>query len=329
MSKASPTVSERTGYIGGSDAAVLLGFSEWSTPIQLWAQKTNRAVAMPPDPERDALFYFGHLLEGPIGQAVQDRHGVKVKRARNFYRSATYPWMGGHIDFLFQDGAGFLECKNVRYDSAWGAMQPDPLNDEASHLIPSYYLAQCLHYMVVLSVLSHCYIAALIGGSDLRIYRVDRSKNQPLIDELIAAEDRFWHEYVLPDKMPPSQTAEDVLFRRSLLPADPGEDMRVVTLSEEQAVMLRKLHRERTTATRAKNSSDKLRDLLVVATDGPARLEDARGGYLGSISLSSRYALNEARFLAEAPTAHALYKHFHDEGYFFRISVGKDLKEDA
>lgn len=327
MSKKNPTVSERRGYIGGSDAATVLGLGEFSTPLQLWAEKTGRGLPMPPDPARDNLFYFGHLLEESIGQAVSDRYGLKLLRTKKFYRSAAYPWMGGHIDFILQGQLRFLECKNVRYDSAWGDMMPRPLEDEGSHLIPEYYLAQCLHYLAVLAM-EECYIAALIGGCELRIYLVTRKRNEKMYEELIEAERLFWYTYVLPDEMPDSVNANDVLRRRALLPADPGEDMRDVTFDEEQVELLHEFGIARAQENEAKKKAERLRNRIIVAADGPGKLLDAKGGYIGNISLASRFGLDEAKFAAEAPTAYQLYRHFHDDSYYFRINLPKDKAKE-
>ena len=60
-SPSSPGVHDRIGYLGGSDAAVVLGISPWKSRYQLWCEKTGAE----PIPNLDGVdyIYFGQVLE--------------------------------------------------------------------------------------------------------------------------------------------------------------------------------------------------------------------------------------------------------------------------
>jgi putative phage-type endonuclease len=327
MSQQSPTVSERQGYIGGSDAGVLLGVSPFGTRMELWAQKTGREVPRPDDPVRNAKFYFGHLLEAPIGQAVQERFGLRLTRAPEpFYRSAAHPFMGAHIDFLLEDGSGFVECKNVEREGAWGEMLPDPLNTEASHLIPAYYLAQCLHYLVVLDR-ERCYLAALIAGCRLRLYLITRERNAPLIAEMIQAEQDFWDDHVLRDEPPDARTAEDALLRRLVWPRE-TDAQRVVVVTPEMQAQLAALRLARQREARAKKAAAQARDAVIIAADGPALLRDAAGTDVGRVIVASGDVFDKSRFQAEAPVAYSIWEHFRRERFFFVVKTEEQVVDE-
>lgn len=329
----SPTVSERRGYIGGSDAGVLIGLSPYGTPMRLWAQKTGHDVPDTPDPGREAKFYFGHLLEASIGLAVFERFALDVERAAPFYRSEAYPHMGGHIDFLATGFSGavpfghpcFLECKNIERSSGWGDMMPCPLDDDGSHLIPSYYLAQCLHYMVVLDA-PFCYIAALIGGCDLRLYRVNRERNAGLIEELIRAEYTFWHEYVMPDEPPEARIVDDLLIRRLIWP-EVVDDVPIFAATDELRTLIKTAKSEKQKETKAKNAYGKARDALILKLNGVGRILDG-DTQLASVSLSSSVKLDEARFQSEAPIAHSIWEQFRTRNYFFLLKSKKESDDE-
>ena len=47
---------------------------------------------------------------------------------------------------------------------------------------------------------SHCYVCALIGNEEIKIYKLDR--DQELIDYIMEKEEEFWKKYILGDDIP-------------------------------------------------------------------------------------------------------------------------------
>jgi predicted phage-related endonuclease len=87
------------------------------------------------------------------------------------------------IDRLSKDGKRVVELKtcSAYHQNEWG----EPGTDE----VPEAYLVQVTHQLAV-SGLQIADIAVLIGGTDFRIYTVERS--DALIDRLVEIENDFW-----------------------------------------------------------------------------------------------------------------------------------------
>lgn len=54
---------------------------------------------------------------------------------------------------------------------------------------------------------SHCYVCALIGNEEIKIYKLDR--DQELIDYIMEKEEEFWKKYILGDDIPLPDGSED------------------------------------------------------------------------------------------------------------------------
>lgn len=327
-----PEVSQREGYIGGSDAAVILGVSPWRTRMQLCAEKRGVA-SFESEPNTDALFFFGNLMEEPIGRAVEHYYGLKIKRhvgadgKQKFVRSKKHSFMGGHIDFL-EDAAKpsfFLECKNVRFASKdWSPMRDEPLEDEASGCIPAYYLAQCRHYMALLEV-QYCYLAALFGGSELRLYRINRDDDAERV--LIVAEQDFWDRYVIGDDLPEPKVAEDFQLALGITHRMPAK--REIVLTPEQITSMERLAKVR---RRAKNLTDEAGDIrdemIVLAAGGNATFIDDEGNLIGSVVAAVRQSPDIARFKRECPKEYAKYAQYIKTSGYFTVRTASKAEDD-
>ena len=189
---------DRSTYIGGSDAAAILGVSPWQTRYQLWAQKTG-LISKPIDPAKEKIFARGKRLEPVILQMFEDETGLKVEhRNRRFYDS-EYSFLAAEIDG--ETGNENIDAKTAQPFARhlWG----EPGSDE----IPIYYAAQFMHGLMVMGR-DVCHVAAMIGLDDFRIFKIQRD------DELIALirekELEFW-ELVQSRTPPPIETREDAL----------------------------------------------------------------------------------------------------------------------
>ena len=194
------TPAQRRTFLGGSDAASVLGISPWRSAYQCWCEKAG--VEIPRDLSDVDYIYFGHLLEPIVAQVFQERTGIRVQKSPQLYRHKRFPFIAGHLDRLILTGAkkrSFLECKSANaFDYRdWGKSETGAAG------VPEHYLAQVDHYMLVLDC-DHCYVAVLIGGSDFRWYRVERDPKRE--KKLLAAERAFWARVVAED--PPDPKSE-------------------------------------------------------------------------------------------------------------------------
>jgi len=72
-------LAARHGWVGGSDAAAILGLDPSRSVVEVWAQKRSSG---PPDRVDDERAFWGLELEEAIGRGFGKRHGREVRRPR-------------------------------------------------------------------------------------------------------------------------------------------------------------------------------------------------------------------------------------------------------
>lgn len=192
----------RKNYIGGSDAAAVVGLNHFSSPYALWAEKTGRTPAF----EGNLATDVGTFLEDFIAQRFSAESGKKVRRANQSFINDRYPWAIANIDRDIVGEDSGLECKST-----------SALNTKRFRggEFPTNYYCQCVHYLGVTEK-TRWYLAVLIGNHDFKIYQLTRSERDAcpewcessvyISDEEIAAlmtaEEVFWNENVKKDVPP-------------------------------------------------------------------------------------------------------------------------------
>jgi putative phage-type endonuclease len=190
------TEQRRTG-IGGSDAAAAIGISPWATPYDLWMEKLGEAEPLSvSEPMR-----WGTLLEPIVAAEYCRRTGREIEAAPAMLRAAAWPWMIGHIDARVVGESRILEVKTARLGIGWG--------EPGTDTIPLQYLTQVHHYLIVTGA-EIADIAVLIGGSDFRVYEVERDDD--IAGALIQQEHGFW-QHVLDRSPPEPVNVRDALHR--------------------------------------------------------------------------------------------------------------------
>lgn len=179
----------RSKGIGGSDAAAAIGISPWKTPVQLWQEKLGLTEPANDDEFNERLFW-GIRLEPIIAEVWAERMGWRIESAGEPFRDPELPFMVANPDRLILDRPAGLEVKNSsEFMAARRAEHLNRWGEDGSDEIPLYYLTQAAHYMRVCD-LPEWYFAVLIGGNELRTYRVERDEEQERT--LIELESRFW-----------------------------------------------------------------------------------------------------------------------------------------
>lgn len=214
---------DRRSFIGGSDAAAVLGMSRWRTPLDVWIEKTS--VDPMPDTASEPM-RWGSRLEPVIADDYAARHSVRLIESPSIVHP-DYPMISGTPDRLIVDADGQpiagLEIKtSSRYDD-WGADGTDE--------IPTEYLLQCQQYMAVVPV-DIWRVAVLLGGNRLREYVVRR--NERLIDAMIAREVAWWEAHVVSRVPPPGDSQPDIRWMRdagSTIEADAATSARIELLA--------------------------------------------------------------------------------------------------
>lgn len=206
--------AKRRKSIGGSDAAAAVNLSPWSTPYQLWCEKTG--VSEPKDLSTNDFIHFGNVLEDIVAAEFVRRKArdydnpevLRVARVNQPFTHPDHPWMTANIDRrvvgkrrIFNQREG-LECKTASLYTAkeWG---------EVEDQIPLQYLCQVMHYMAVTGW-DAWHVAVLIGGNDFRMFRIQR--DEEFIEDLIKREKEFW-DCVVSNTPPEPVTLDDTYMR--------------------------------------------------------------------------------------------------------------------
>ncbi|RDZ27468.1 YqaJ viral recombinase family protein [Lysobacter silvisoli] len=226
----------RKGGIGSSDAAAAVGLSPYTSPLELWTQKTGRAAANTDvADDLDSPMYWGTLLEPYVAAAYMRKTGRKVRKLNAVLQHPTFPFMLANIDreIVGSPDVQILECKTA------GEFGSRLWRDG----VPEYVQLQVQHQLAVTGKAA-ADVAVLLCGQQLEIHRIERDED--VIARLIVLEARFW-EHVESDTPPPadgSESADRAL--RQLYPGggatlDFSEDRRLSGVFTELVTLRREL----------------------------------------------------------------------------------------
>lgn len=212
---------DRNSYIGGSDAAAVLGLSRWQTPLTIWAEKTGQIVPRELDTEAAEL---GEYLEEYVARRFTRETGKKVQRVNETRFHPIHSFLGANIDRRVIGEDSILECKTT---SAWKAREWDGED------IPHEYILQVMHYLAVTGA-KKAYVAVLIGNQDFKWKVVER--DEQLIGEMVSREVSFWNDFVLTRVMPTTISKGDSSTLFELYPvAQAGTE---IELGDEAAALI-------------------------------------------------------------------------------------------
>lgn len=166
----------RSHYIGGSDAAAVVGLNPFSSRYSLWAEKTGRI----PGFEGNLATEVGTFLEEFVAQKFAAETGKKVRRANQSFLNSAFPWAIANIDRdIVGEDAG-LEIKTTSELN---------LKKFKGGEYPANYYAQMVHYMAITGK-QRWYLAVLIGNREFKWFTLERDEDE--INALMEAEREFW-----------------------------------------------------------------------------------------------------------------------------------------
>ena len=166
----------RRKTIGGSDAAGIVGLSQYATPYTVWADKTGHL----PDKEDSEAMRQGRDLEEYVAKRWEEATGKTMRRSNSILYNSLYPFAHADIDrSVVGENAG-LECKTT---SSLNLRQFKGVE------FPEKYYVQCVHYMAVTGC-QQWYLAVLVFGRGFFTFTLER--DQAEIDALMEAEKNFW-----------------------------------------------------------------------------------------------------------------------------------------
>ncbi|MHB8178016.1 MAG: YqaJ viral recombinase family nuclease [Vulcanimicrobiaceae bacterium] len=277
--------SQRRDFIGGSDAGVILGVNAYTSPYQLWLEKTGQSERIEAENHSTA---WGRRLEPVVGEAYAERTGRGLVRHPEMLVHPEYPMLGAHIDFAVAGKEVGLECKTA---SAFAANQWGDDGARSPDAVPPSYYAQIQHYLAVTGW-AVWDIAVLIGGNDLRVYSYER--DDEFIEGLIAEELAFW-ECIQRREPPALRTLMDARLAYPL--ADPGKTLAADDALRGTVAELRNL-REQVRALEEREEA--LKTTLMLALGERERLVDG-GATLVTWKNQSRSRVDLAALRAQHP----------------------------
>lgn len=206
---------ERRHYIGGSDAAAILGISPYHSAVSLWMEKTGQIEPNEESPSEPAE--WGNLLEDVVSREYARRAGIKIARVNQTQRHTEHPWMRANLDRRVVGRPEIVEIKTVR------GLGDEPRPD---------HTAQVRHYMAVTQA-ERAHLVYLVAGQRLQSFIIERDPAAEAA--LIEAEQAFWQ--CVQSRTPPAiQRLSDW---RILHPQDNGS---VITADPEAAYALKRLY---------------------------------------------------------------------------------------
>lgn len=176
----------RKGYIGGSDAAAVVGLNPYSSPYSLWAEKTGRV----PGFDGNLTTEVGAYLEDFVAKLFEKKTGKKVKRQNAMLVNDDYPWACADVDRVVMGEDAILEIKTT---NSLGKIRKLKHGE-----IPEQFFCQMMHYLAVTGKKT-AYLAVLIESREFKWFPVERDEDE--INALMAMEKSFW-ELVKADTPP-------------------------------------------------------------------------------------------------------------------------------
>jgi len=199
---------DRTKFIGGSDAAAILGVSPWKTPHGLWLEKIGREEKRDDDPARERILRRGKRMEPVAIDMLAEEYGIEVTARSTeaepiYYTDGAYDFLRAQIDFEWRVSQEIADVYDL--DPALvGTVQNGEIKtvhpfaagkygEEGTDEVPVEYSAQAMHGMSVTGR-QVTLVAVLVGADRLLLYFVKR--DDALCNQIKHAEIRFWQENV-------------------------------------------------------------------------------------------------------------------------------------
>lgn len=291
---------DRSKFMGGSDAAGVLGLSRWKTPLSVWAEKTGQYIPEDIDNEAKEL---GRELEDYVAKRFARKTGKNVLPPLGYIQHPSFDFIGGNIDRIIQDEDAILECKTA---SAW------KVKEWQGQEIPQEYIIQCYHYMMVTGK-KKAYIACLIGNQSFVIKELfwdDR-----VMADMLKREVSFWNDFVIPKVMPTSITYRDSDTLEGLFPvATEGKE---IHLQDDANIIVENLIANKQDLVNLEHqierSENELKALLKDAERGSTSLysigwTNSKRSSLDGKSLKETFPDIHAQFYKSKPTRLFKYK---------------------
>lgn len=259
--------ANRRHSLGASEVATALGLipssDVYAKPIDVWLEKTGQPRVTPTNPGATRA---GQRLEAAVRDWYAELVGTRVEQSATLYHP-EHPWVSCTPDSLVL-GAGGSVVRNVQIKLVGARMSFDWPGQNSIHAdgtpilndpdgIPDYYRCQVEWEMGILHALygvEETHLVALLGGTDLRIFAVERDPK--LWATLFAAARRFWFDNVVAGVPPrPDGSRAFKLYLERRFPRPEREELDPIT--DEVEAMARRYVKARELGKRAEDAKEK------------------------------------------------------------------------
>ena len=237
----------RRSYIGGSDAAAVLGLNAYASPYSVWCEKKG----ITPDFLGNLATDVGTYLEEFIAQKFAQETGKKVRRNNHCLFNDAYPWAMADIDRdIVGENAG-LECKST------SALN---LKQYKGGEYPARFYVQCVHYLAVTGY-DRWYLAVLIGNSDFKIFTIERDEEE--IAALMEQEKEF--KVLMDGDVPPAADGSEATEKAIRAQADSADiDLDTVYDMQDSEKSLDEYYALKEEADRISSKMDSIKQEIMV-----------------------------------------------------------------
>lgn len=215
-------LAARRRGLGASDVAAILGFSQYTTPWQVWAEKLD---VRRPDDQPSAAADLGNELESWLIDQANVLLGVPVTNtAAQLYRHPEHEWRLVSPDGVAVDGDVGVECKTAGLASGYGP--PKGWDDGG---IPLGYEFQCRWAMHVMGWRK----IELIGlVANMGLVRRTVTRDLSVEADLVSQVTDWWTRHIIGRQEPPLGAADSPIMA-DIYPTSNGE---VVDLDATTAI---------------------------------------------------------------------------------------------
>lgn len=226
-------LQHRQKSIGGSDAAALLGLSDYASPYSLWAEKTGKVI--PEDISDRESVRLGNDLEDYVAKRFAEATGKKVRRENAILQNPDLPFAHANIDRAVIGEEAGLECKTTISNAIAKECEEGK--------VPARFYCQCVHYLMVTGW-KRWYLGVLVFGKGFYHFTIERDEAE--IAALRAAEEEFWGK-VTSNTPPDVDGAKATLEAIRTIQKDsrPGMEIALMCVAGELATLAKLKEREK------------------------------------------------------------------------------------
>lgn len=204
LASRSEWLAKRKSYIGGSEAACIVGMNPYQSNVDLWEIKTGRKRA--DDLSDNPFVRYGTEAEKYLRElyALDYPQYTVYYAEHNMWLNSDYPFAHASLDGWLTDRngrRGIWECKTTNIQSPSQKLKWE-------NRIPDNYFCQVLHYLAVTGFDFAELKAQLKWQTDddvflvTKHYHIEREEVEDDIQILMNLEQKF-AEYLVTDTRPP------------------------------------------------------------------------------------------------------------------------------